>query len=82
MSNFSTPGEKAFRKLESAKERSLRAILFTIGLLLFLIAAVLMAERFFRVPFWLEAIFIGIPAFTLIGDTINVVTCTKRLRAK
>jgi hypothetical protein len=50
-------------------------------MLIVLLALWILASRFVTVPIWLTVIVFGATGFTLLGDIVNYVYCSRRLRA-
>jgi hypothetical protein len=70
------------RDLRKARRHSARAIPVYAVLLTALSVLLWLAWRFFSVPTWLAVVVLGLTAFTLLGDIINVSYCDWRLRRR
>jgi hypothetical protein len=65
-----------------AQRHSARAIPVYAALLVASALLLWLAGRFVTVPVWLTATVIGVTAFTLVADIVNVVCCEWRLRRR
>jgi hypothetical protein len=70
------------RDIRKAQRHSARAIPVYAALLVLSALLLWLAGRFVTVPVWLIATVIGLTAFTLVGDMVNVVCCEWWLRRR
>lgn len=73
---------ETIRDLRKRRRQSAQAIPVYTGMLIVLAVLLWLVGWFITVPFWLAAIVLGMTAFTLVGDIINVVYCDWRLRRR
>jgi hypothetical protein len=70
------------RDLRKARRHSAQAIPVCASMLVVFAVLLWLVDRFVTVPVWLSAIVLGLTAFTLVGDIINVAYCDRQLRRR
>ena len=73
--------EKEIKKWRKYRRQSVQSLPYAVAILLFLCVALFVANLIVRVPAWLATILIGVSAFSVIGDTINILHLGRKLRA-
>ena len=71
--------QREVRDLEKCRRVTRRRIPIEAGCLVFVITAAWMLVRWTGLSPWFAAIPVGVMAFSLAGDVINVLFCTHRL---
>jgi uncharacterized membrane protein len=72
--------EKQIKEWRKHRRQSLAMLPVAIGLLVAVCVVLFIVGRFVDVPTWLAALLIGMAAFTVLGDAINVVYLGCKLR--
>jgi heme A synthase len=72
--------DKQINEWRQHRRRSVAMLPVEVGILVAVCVVLFIVSRFVAVPTWLSALLIGMAAFTVFGDAINIAYLSRKLR--